>query len=79
VSRFGFWKITSVTRRSLPVGTTYFADAVWRGKLEGRYGPVFSAEWSRPAAVPRRGIAEADLSVQLSGWMVLEAAARLPR
>jgi predicted alpha-1,6-mannanase (GH76 family) len=55
------------------------ADAVWRGKLEGRYGPVFSAEWSRPAAVPRRGIAEADLSVQLSGWMVLEAAARLPR
>jgi predicted alpha-1,6-mannanase (GH76 family) len=23
-------------------------------------------------------VAEADLSVQLSGWMVLEAAARLP-
>lgn len=54
------------------------ADAAWRGRLEGRNGPVFSAEWSRPAAVPRRGVPEADLSVQLSGWMVLEAAARLP-
>jgi predicted alpha-1,6-mannanase (GH76 family) len=40
---------------------------------------VFSAEWSRPALTPRRGVAEADLSVQLSAWMVLEAAARLPR
>jgi predicted alpha-1,6-mannanase (GH76 family) len=29
------------------------ADAVWRGRLEGRCGPVFSAEWSRPAAVRR--------------------------
>ena len=55
------------------------ADAVWRGRLDGRCGPVFSAEWSRPARAPRRGVAEADLSVQLSGWMVLEAAARLPR
>ncbi len=54
------------------------ADAAWWGRLEGRCGPVFSAEWSRPAAAPRRGVPEADLSVQLSGWMVLEAAARLP-
>ena len=55
------------------------ADAVWHGRLDGRSGPVFSAEWSRPARTPRRGVAEADLSVQLSAWMVLEAAARLPR
>ena len=55
------------------------ADAVWQGRLDGRAGPVFSAEWSRPALTPRRGVAEADLSVQLSAWMVLEAAARLPR
>ena len=50
-----------------------------RAGWTGRSGPVFSAEWSRPARTPRRGVAEADLSVQLSGWMVLEAAARLPR
>ena len=33
------------------------ADAAWRGRLDGRCGPVFSAEWSRPAgaAAPRRG------------------------
>jgi predicted alpha-1,6-mannanase (GH76 family) len=54
------------------------ADAAWRGRLEGRSGPVFSADWSRRAVMPRRGVPEADLSVQLSGWMVLEAAARLP-
>jgi predicted alpha-1,6-mannanase (GH76 family) len=38
---------------------------------------VFSAEWRDPAPEPRAGLPEADLSVQLSGWMLLEAAARL--
>ena len=42
-------------------------------------GPVFAAEWSTPAPEPRKGLPEADLSVQLSGWMLLEAAARLQR
>jgi predicted alpha-1,6-mannanase (GH76 family) len=55
------------------------ALAVWNGRAETRGGPVFSAEWGRPAFEPRRGVPEADLSVQLSGWMVLEAAARLQR
>jgi predicted alpha-1,6-mannanase (GH76 family) len=55
------------------------ALAVWNGRAEVRGRPVFSAEWVRPAFEPRRGVPEADLSVQLSGWMVLEAAARLQR
>jgi predicted alpha-1,6-mannanase (GH76 family) len=55
------------------------ADAAWSGRAEVRGGPVFSADWLRPAAEPRKGTAEADLSVQLSGWMLLEAAATVQR
>ncbi|GAA0895239.1 glycoside hydrolase family 76 protein [Pseudonocardia zijingensis] len=53
------------------------ADAVWKGRVELARGPVFSAEWRDLAQEPRPGTPEADLSVQLSGWMLLEAAARL--
>jgi predicted alpha-1,6-mannanase (GH76 family) len=53
------------------------AEAVWKGRAEIGGGPVFSAEWRDPAPEPRAGVPEADLSVQLSGWMLLEAAARL--
>ncbi|TWF77704.1 putative alpha-1,6-mannanase (GH76 family) [Pseudonocardia hierapolitana] len=53
------------------------AEAVWKGRAEIGGGPVFSAEWRDPAPEPRPGLPEADLSVQLSGWMLLEAAARL--
>jgi predicted alpha-1,6-mannanase (GH76 family) len=53
------------------------AEAVWKGRAEIGGGPVFSAEWRDPASEPRPGVPEADLSVQLSGWMLLEAAARL--
>ena len=53
------------------------ADAAWKGRTEVRGGPVFSAEWRDPAPEPHPGLPEADLSVQLSGWMLLEAAARL--
>jgi predicted alpha-1,6-mannanase (GH76 family) len=53
------------------------ADAIWKGRAEIGGGPVFSAEWRDPAPEPRAGTPEADLSVQLSGWMLLEAAARL--
>lgn len=55
------------------------ARAAWDGRAEAPGGPVFSADWRRPAPVPVTGMPEADLSVQLSGWMVLEAAARVQR
>ncbi len=55
------------------------ATAAWEGRAEIAGGPVFSADWRRPAAEPRRGVPEADLSVQLGAWMLLEAAARVQR
>lgn len=42
-------------------------------------GLTFSPDWARPARPALRGNAERDLSVQLSGWMLLEAAATLDR
>ncbi|SDC87262.1 glycoside hydrolase family 76 protein [Actinokineospora iranica] len=58
------------------------ADAAWHNRGVARSGPVFGPEWSRQAVTPR-GMRdqrpERDLSVQLSGWMVLEAAALLER
>lgn len=58
------------------------ADAAWTHAARtegGPAGPVptFGPDWSRPAGPPARGHAEGDLSVQLSGWMLLEAAASL--
>ncbi|MGH4027186.1 MAG: glycoside hydrolase family 76 protein, partial [Pseudonocardiaceae bacterium] len=55
------------------------AEAAWgnRGVADG--GPVFGPQWSVPASPPGPGRAERDLSVQLSGWMLLEAAAELER
>lgn len=58
------------------------ADAAWHSRAVARGGPLFGPSWDIPAAVPasRRDVgAERDLSVQLSGWMVLEAAALLER
>jgi predicted alpha-1,6-mannanase (GH76 family) len=55
------------------------AEAAWNGRAEIGGGPVFAADWHRPAPEPRPGVPEADLSVQLGGWMLLEAAARLQR
>lgn len=67
------------------------AEQVWRFRLEVDGLPVFSADWSKDATMPQAGglvgatiagavassdIAERDLSVQLSGWMLMEAAAR---
>ena len=51
------------------------ADAAWRGRAEVAGGPVFAQDWRQPAREPRMGVAEAHLSVQLSAWMLLEAAA----
>jgi predicted alpha-1,6-mannanase (GH76 family) len=58
------------------------AEAAWRNRAIARGGPLFGPEWSQPAQVPRSARhqrVERDLSVQLSGWMVLEAAAMLER
>ena len=55
------------------------AAAAWEGRLEIAGGPVFAQDWRRPARAPRPGRAEADLSVQLSAWMLLEAAAAVQR
>jgi predicted alpha-1,6-mannanase (GH76 family) len=55
------------------------AEAAWcnRGVADG--GPVFGPQWTVPARPPAPGLPEQELSVQLSGWMLLEAAAELAR
>lgn len=57
------------------------AGAAWANlcHLDGRI--VFGPDWATPAQNPvsQPGIPEGDLSVQLSGWMLFEAAARLTR
>ena len=60
---------------------TTSADSAWSHRVHTGNGPVFGADWGRPAprpAVRRRGdtgLPEHDLAVQLSAWMLLEAAA----
>lgn len=56
------------------------AESVWRHRLEVDGLPLFAADWTADANLPvgvvKGGrIAEADLSVQLSGWKLMEAAA----
>lgn len=70
------------------------AEAAWRGarELDGRV--LFAADWTRPARIPGSSgqaayftggtvrsseIPERDLSVQIGGWMAMEAAAALAR
>lgn len=68
------------------------AEALWSNRLEVDGLPIFPARWTRGARLPHNygmgpasiseavsapRIAERDLSVQLSGWMLLEAAAKL--
>lgn len=55
------------------------ADAAWRNRGVAAGGPVFGPQWTVPASAPAPGLPERDLSVQLSGWMLLEAAAALTR
>jgi predicted alpha-1,6-mannanase (GH76 family) len=58
------------------------AESAWKNRSLARGGPVFGPEWSRPAQEPRTKrskLVERDLSVQLSAWMTLEAAAMLER
>jgi len=61
------------------------AAAAWEHRVDAQHGPLFGADWTRPAQQPERtgpgasSRPERDLSVQLSGWMLLEAAALLER
>ena len=50
------------------------AEAAWRHRGIAVGGPVFGEDWSVPTGRPPR-----DLSVQLSGWMLCEAAALIER
>lgn len=65
------------------------ADAAWENRLQIEGLPLFGSDWSRPAKLPgasgtvaqfaggtvrSSSIAERDLSVQLGGWMLMEAA-----
>lgn len=53
------------------------AEAAWRNRAGAVGGPLFGPEWSEPAQ-PARG-PDRGLSVQLAGWMLLEAASLLER
>ncbi|MGH3900488.1 MAG: glycoside hydrolase family 76 protein [Pseudonocardiaceae bacterium] len=53
------------------------AEAAWTNRIIADGGPVFGPQWTVPAQPPRPGLAERDLSVQLSAWMLLEAAAAI--
>ncbi|MGD7001538.1 glycoside hydrolase family 76 protein [Corynebacterium halotolerans] len=68
------------------------AESVWGNRLEVDGLPVFATDWTEGARLPHNfGLAatslsekvgviridERDLSVQLSGWMLMEAAARV--
>lgn len=70
------------------------AESVWSHRLEVDGLPVFATDWTSDACLPHSyglgpaslgekvgiiRIAERDLSVQLSGWMLIEAAARVAR
>ncbi len=69
------------------------AEAAWRHRMSAPGGPLFGPDWTVPAVLPGRGRVgrtsgatveessqpERDLSVQLSGWMLTEAAAVLAR
>ncbi len=69
------------------------AEAAWGNRAESADGVFFGHDWTAPAVIPTAAaplganqapngvtsaaVPERDLSVQLSGWMLLEAAARL--
>ncbi|MBW4715622.1 glycoside hydrolase family 76 protein [Saccharothrix obliqua] len=55
------------------------AEAVWAGRAVVVSGPLFGHEWAEPARAATGRRPERDLSVQLGGWMALEAAALLER
>lgn len=56
---------------------TVSAEAAWRHRGIAVSGPLFGSDWSSPCPPSRNG--SRDLSVQLSGWMLCEAAALIER
>lgn len=65
------------------------AEAAWENRLQVEELPVFGRDWSQPARLPGFGMSvakfsdgtvrassvpERDMSVQLGGWMLMEAA-----
>ncbi|GAB89584.1 glycoside hydrolase family 76 protein [Gordonia rhizosphera] len=82
-----------VRRRAAAI-VTISAQAAWSQRADTADGPVFGPDWHRPArrptddgtkaqliggAVHSSAAPERDLSVQISAWMTLEAAATLTR
>ncbi|MDO5032738.1 glycoside hydrolase family 76 protein [Corynebacterium sp.] len=70
------------------------AESVWEHRLEVDGLPIFGSDWTDDAKLPHNygfgpstlgekvgiiRVAERDLSVQLSGWMLLEACARVTK
>ncbi|MCP2166212.1 putative alpha-1,6-mannanase, GH76 family [Goodfellowiella coeruleoviolacea] len=60
------------------------AEALWKNRTVAPGGPLFGPDFNQPALTPgtlgaRAELPERDLSVQLGGWMVMEAAAQLER
>jgi len=69
------------------------ARSAWANRAEADGRPLFGPQWDRPAVLPEKDatgrlrdgavsgsvVDERDLSVQLSGWMLMEAAAVLDR
>lgn len=53
------------------------AEAAWRNRTIAVGGPLFGCDWSVPCPPVRE--VSGDLSVQLSGWMLCEAAALIER
>jgi predicted alpha-1,6-mannanase (GH76 family) len=63
------------TRRRATELVLTSAAAAWSNAQLVDALPVFGPDWTRRAADPAAGGPERDLSVQLSGWMLMEAAA----
>ncbi|QIS07890.1 fructose-bisphosphate aldolase [Nocardia brasiliensis] len=77
-------------RRSAAAIVRASATAAWSNRLQVEGEPLFGHDWSRPATLPggtagaghftaggsvtASRVPERDLSVQLSGWMLMEAA-----
>jgi predicted alpha-1,6-mannanase (GH76 family) len=53
------------------------AQSAWENRQTVDGLPVFGPDWDRVAEVPTADVPERDLSVQLSGWMLMEAAHQL--
>ena len=81
------------TRRKAAKLVISSAESVWTHRLEVDGLPVFGARWDTDAQLPHNAgpispsrslitappVFERDFSVQLSGWMLMEAAARIER